>query len=196
MDQFVSMAITLLLVMDPLGNVPLYLTSLRHVEPGRRQRVIVREVLISLAIMVVWLFIGGWLLDAMNITQEAMRVGGGLVLLLIAIRMIFPSPTASMKEDVVGEPFIVPMAVPYFAGPSVLATEAIMMQTADTHVGILVLALCTCWLVASVILLSSGLLQRILGDKVLEALERLMGMILAVLSVQMMLEGALEFFNR
>jgi multiple antibiotic resistance protein len=195
-NEFVSMAITLLLVMDPLGNVPLYLTSLRHVAPERRQRVIVREVLISLAIMVVWLFVGGWLLEAMSITQEAMRVGGGLVLLLIAIRMIFPSPNASMKEEVVGEPFIVPMAVPYFAGPSVLATEAIMMRTGDVHVGTLLLALCACWLVASVILLSSSLLQRILGDKVLEALERLMGMILAVLSVQMMLEGSLEFFNR
>lgn len=197
MEQFLSIAVTLLLVMDPVGNVPLYLTATAHVAPERRQRVIVRECLISLGILVVWLFIGGGLLDLLGISEQALTAGGGLVLLLIGIRMVFPTPTASIQESVAieDEPLIVPMAVPYFVGPSVMATEAIFMRQYDHQWLMLLGAAAACWFVASAILMSSALLQRLLGDKVLTALERLMGMLLIVMSFQMMLDGVKMFLS-
>ena len=193
--EFFSVALTLVLVMDPIGNIPLFLTSTKNVKPERRQRVIARELVISLAIMVVFLFAGGRLLNLLHITQPALGVGGGLILMLIAVRMVFPS-AQSLAEDVDGEPFIVPMAVPYMAGPSVLATLAIMMTQMPQDWPVLLLALTVCWLVAAIILYASGFLQRVLGNKVINALERLMGMILIVLASQMLLDGIAGFFMR
>ncbi len=193
--EFFSVALTLVLVMDPIGNIPLFLTSTKNVSPERRQRVIARELVISLVIMVVFLFAGGRLLNLLHVSQAALGVGGGLILMLIAVRMVFPS-AQPLAEDVDGEPFIVPMAVPYMAGPSVLATLAIMMTQMSADWPMLLLALVVCWLVASVILYASGFLQRILGNKVINAMERLMGMILIVLASQMLLDGLAGFFMR
>ena len=193
MREFFSVALTLFLVMDPLGNVPLFLSSTKHVRPERRQRIIARELLIALVLMIAFLFAGGRLLSLLHIGEPALAVGGGLILGLIAVRMVFPS-TRSLAEDVDGEPFIVPMAVPYVAGPSVLATEAIFMTQMPDRWPMLLLALVACWAVVSVILYASGFLQRVLGDKVLNALERLAGMILIVLSAQMLLDGIAAAF--
>jgi len=193
MREFFSVALTLFLVMDPLGNVPLFLSSTKHVRPERRQRVIGRELLIALGLMIAFLFVGGRLLSLLHIGEPALAIGGGVILMLIAVRMVFPS-TRSLAEDVDGEPLIVPMAVPYVAGPSVLATEAIFMTRMPERWPMLLLALLACWAVVSVILYASGFLQRILGDKVLNALERLAGMILIVLSAQMVLDGIAAAF--
>jgi len=192
--EFLSVALTLGLVMDPLGNIPLFLSSTKNVRPERRQRVIARELLISLVLMVAFLFVGGKLLNLLHVGQPALAVGGGLILMLIAIRMVFPSAQTSLAESIDGEPFIVPMAVPYVAGPSVLATEAILMTQMPDRWPMLLLALLACWFVVAIILYASGFLQRILGDKVLNALERLAGMILIVLAAQMLLDGLGQFF--
>jgi len=195
MREFLSVAVTLVLVMDPIGNIPLFLTSTKNVAPERRQRIIARELVISLVLMVAFLFVGGHLLNLLHIGQPALAVGGGVILMLIAVRMVFPSTTSSLVEDVHGEPFIVPMAVPYVVGPSVLATEAILMNQMPHRTGMLLLAIGACWLVVSIVLYTCGFLQRILGDKVLNALERLMGMILIVISAQMILDGIRQFFG-
>jgi multiple antibiotic resistance protein len=196
-EQFLSIALTLLLVMDPVGNVPFYLAATAHVAPERRQRVIARECLIALGILVVWLFVGGKLLDLLGISEEALSAGGGLVLLMIGIRMVFPSPTTSLSEPVTveDEPLIVPMAVPYFVGPSVMATEAIFMRQYEDQWLMLLGAAAACWVVASTILMCSTLLQRLLGNKVLAAFERLMGMLLIVMSTQMLLDGVQAYFG-
>jgi multiple antibiotic resistance protein len=195
-EQFLSVALTLVLVMDPVGNIPLYITATRGVAPERRQRVVARELLISLAVMVVWLFVGGRLLELLHITQPALAIGGGAILALIALRMVFPSPHTPLAEEIDGEPFIVPMAIPYVVGPSMLATEAVFMRQMPERWGMLLGATLVCWAVTSLVLLASGFLQRKLGDKVILALERLMGMILIVMSAQMVLDGVQSFLGR
>src|SRR3972149_4821555 len=122
-----SASVLLFFVMDPLGNVPMFRAAVRRVEPRRVRTVIVRELLIALAIMIVFLFVGRFILGMLHVSRAALTAGGGFVLLLIALRMVFPSAEGSLHEEVVEEPFVVPLAIPYTAGPSMLATELLFM---------------------------------------------------------------------
>ncbi len=182
-------AVLLFLVMDPLGNIPFFLSALKSVEPDRHIRVVVRELVIALSILVLFLFLGQHLLDSLDISEPALTLSGGVILFLIALRMIFPTADKSMREDVVGEPFIVPLAIPYVAGPSALATELLLMSREPARWSEWLLALSLAWLVSSMIILAASRLQRILGEKGVIALERLMGMILVTVSIQMLLTG-------
>lgn len=190
-----SAATLLFLVMDPVGNVPMFLTALRKVAPARKQRVILRELLIALAIMVVFLFAGRGLLAYLHVSREALTASGGVILLLIALKMMFPTNEANLEEPVPGdEPFVVPLAVPYTAGPSVLATEILLMSQDPSRWYLWLGALLLAWLASAVILYCSGYLERMLGERVLIAMERLMGMILVLLATQMLLSGIKDFF--
>jgi multiple antibiotic resistance protein len=184
-----SAAVLLFLVMDPLGNIPFFLSALKTVEPARQTRVIVRELLIALGVLVVFLFLGQHILKALAISEPALTLSGGVILFLIALRMIFPSAEKPLREDVHGEPFIVPLAIPYVAGPSALATELLLMSQDPERYLDWLIALFLAWLAASVILLCSGWLRRILSEKGMVAMERLMGMILVAVSIQMLLTG-------
>ena len=195
MAVLLSSFITFLLVMDALGNVPLFLTSLKNTKPERRQWVILRECLIALAVMVAFLFLGQSMLSVLHIDGAALQAAGGVILLLISIRMVFPTPERNLAEPMThDEPFIVPLAVPYIAGPSLLAVSVVLVsQDADNwpwFLGGLVLA----WLVTAVTLYFSGFLQRVVGTRALVAVERLMGMILVIMAVQMMFDGTKAFF--
>lgn len=193
--SLVATFVVFFMIMDPIGNVPLFLTALRAVDPKRRQWVIFRENLIALAVMVAFLFGGPGLLDLLSIEQSALEAAGGVILLLIAIRMVFPTPDRNLEEPTEPvEPFIVPLAVPYVAGPSLLAMEVVLVsQDFDAwpiYLGALVLA----WASSSIILYASGFLHRVVGEKTLVAVERLMGMILTILAMQMLMNGAKTFF--
>ncbi|WP_420176762.1 MarC family protein [Luteococcus sp. OSA5] len=186
----------LFLVMDPIGNVPMFMTALRKVQAERRQWVIARELLIALLIMVVFLFAGQGLLNTLQVSPEALTAAGGIILMLIAVRMIFPSPESTLEE--VGlhtEPFIVPLAVPYTAGPSLLAVEILLMSQEPSRWMTWLAAVLTAWVLSAVILFMSGYLERILGERVLLAVERLMGMILVLISTQMIFNGIEQFFG-
>src|SRR5262245_39310861 len=120
MDTF-SAAVMLFLIMDPLGNVPTFLSILKDIEPRRRRIILVRELIISLIILLAFLFLGQYLLDFLQLKQESISIAGGIVLFLIALKMIFPSEGGVMGQTPEGEPFIVPLAIPLIAGPSTLA---------------------------------------------------------------------------
>lgn len=179
----------LFLVMDPVGNIPFFLASLRHVEPARQNRVIIRELLIAYGVMVVFLFAGQSLLALLGISEPALTIAGGVILFLIALRMVFPSPERSMQEEVDGEPFIVPLAIPYVAGPSVLATELLLMSREPERWADWLLALTIAWLATAAILMLGSRLRTYLGQRGLIALERLMGMVLVAIAIQMFLTG-------
>ncbi len=194
--SIVSAATLLFLVMDPLGNIPFFLTAVRGVARERRQYVIARELLIALLIMIVFLFAGRSILAGLHVSKEALTASGGVILLLIALKMIFPSPETTLEEVGHGdEPFIVPLAIPYTAGPSLLATEILLMSQEPARWPAWLAALLISWFASAVILFCSGYLERILGDRMLVALERLMGMVLVMISVQMLLTGIQEFFQ-
>jgi multiple antibiotic resistance protein len=179
--------VTLFLVMDPLGNVPLFLSVLKTVDPRRRRRVLLREVCVAYGVLIAFLLLGGVLLRFLVLEPEAVGIAGGIVLFLIALRMIFPGHGTLSGEPLEGEPFIVPLAIPLVAGPSTLATLLLLKSTAAT--GPLLLAVTIAWALTGVILLSSTFLYRVLGERGLIAMERLMGMLLVMVAVQMLLNG-------
>jgi multiple antibiotic resistance protein len=189
METFAA-AVTLFLIMDPLGNIPIFLSVLSKVTPERRRRILIRELLIALAIMLLFLFTGPAILTSLGLSREAISIGGGLVLMIIAIRMIFPSRGGVMGDDgAEGEPLIVPLAIPLIAGPSVLATLVLLAETGPDRNGDWLLAMVGAWAATAAILLLSQRLYNILGARGLKAIERLMGMILVTISVQMLLDG-------
>lgn len=184
-----SAVITLFLIMDPLGNVPLFLSVLKNVRPERRRRVLLREILFAYLVLLAFLFFGSFVLQFLELDQETISIAGGIVLFLIAIRMIFPSERFGESDELEGEPFLVPLAVPLIAGPSTLAVLLLLQRSAPGQVGSLLLALTIAWALTAVILLSSTFLYRLLRQRGLIAVERLMGMLLVMLAVKMFMNG-------
>ncbi len=191
-----SAALLLFLVMDPLGNIPLFMTTLKKVEPKRQRKVVIRELIIALIVLVGFLFLGQYLLQALHLSQTALTTAGGIILMIIAIKMIFPATHAPLKEDVEGEPFIVPLAIPYVAGPSAMATALLMMSNEPARWADWLVAVFIAWFVSALIIYFSSYFVRFLGEKGLIAIERLMGMILITVAVQMLLTGIAEFVGK
>ena len=189
--EIFATALTLFLIMDPLGNIPIFLSVLDSVPEKRRKPIIVRELLIALGLMVLFLFAGGSILHTLGLSREAVAIGGGVVMMIIAIRMIFPAPGGVLPDDSDdgGEPFIVPLAVPLVAGPSILATLILLVERNPDQIMKSLSAVVLAWSVSAVILYFSTKLYKILGSRGLKAIERLMGMILISISVQMLLNG-------
>ena len=184
-----SAALLLFLILDPLGNIPVFLSVLRPLTPKRQRVVLARELLIALLVLMGFLWGGKYALELMHLRQESVQIAGGIVLFLIGIRMIFPRPEGLMGELPDGEPFIVPLAVPLVAGPSGMAAVMLMGSNEPTRLGDWSLALLIAWGATAVILFSAPLLYRLLGRSALTAMERLMGMLLVAISVQMFLDG-------
>ncbi|MBA6413542.1 YhgN family NAAT transporter [Parahaliea sp. F7430] len=191
----ISAFVTLVLVMDPIGNVPVFLAVLKDVSPKRRQWVIFRELLIALVVLLIFLFFGSSMLDVLGLQQESISIAGAIILFLIAVRMIFPSPYGLMGDTPEGEPFIVPLAIPMVAGPSSLAIAMLMVNTDPNRMLDWSLALIAAWAVSAVLLMASPLLLRALGNRGLIAMERLMGMILVIIAVQMFFDGVADFLH-
>ncbi|WP_110456833.1 YhgN family NAAT transporter [Shewanella algidipiscicola] len=192
MDIF-SAAVMLFLIMDPLGNLPIFASILRHIEPKKRRRVLIRELIFALIIMLLFLYAGEAILNFLNLRSESVSIAGGIILFLIAIRMIFPQPGGVVGLAAGEEPFIVPMAIPLMAGPSILAALILLAHTDSTRMMDWTLALLGAWGASAVILLFYKGFTKLLGDKGLTAVERLMGMVLVMISVQMFLDGIASY---
>ncbi len=192
--EIYSTAILLFLIMDPLGNMPVFISILKNVPEERRKKVLLRELLIALMILLAFLYGGEHLLRLLSLKQEAVSIAGAIILFIIAIRMIFPPGRGGIMGDTPeGEPFIVPLATPMIAGPSILATLILVTsQNPGMHFE-LTLAVLLSWGVSATILMCSGRLMRLLGNKGIFAIERLMGMILVMLSVQMLMDGIAKY---
>ncbi len=188
-----SSAILLFLIMDPFGNIPMFLSALKDVTPSRRSLIIVRELLIALVVLIVFLFGGEALLNMMHISQPSLTIAGGILLFLIALRMVFPISKHAGAEEISGEPFIVPLAIPYVAGPSALAAVIIIGSGEPGQWPQWLVAVLLAWLATAVILLLSTKFARFLGERGLVAIERLMGMLLVAISVEMFLGGLRTF---
>jgi MarC family membrane protein len=184
-------AITLLLIMDPLGNVPPFLSALKHVQPDRRRKVLIREILFAYIVLLVFLFLGKYLLLLLSLQPETISIAGGIVLFLIALRMVFPSDRTA-ADTLAGEPFLVPLAIPLVAGPSTLASLLLLQSTSNNTLQLWA-ALTLAWAMTAIVLLSSTILYRLLKERGLIAVERLMGMLLVMLAVQMFINGVAKF---
>jgi multiple antibiotic resistance protein len=188
-----SATVLLFLVIDPFGNISFFISAVRGVPVQRRNRVILRELAIALAALVAFLFAGRRILQVLQISEPALTVAGGIILFLISVKMVFPTARGMSPEEVEGEPFVVPLAIPYVAGPSALSTVMFIMNQEPDRWREWLAAVVLAWALSSAIIFSSGLLGRFLGDRGLIAIERLMGMVLVTISVQMLLSGVADF---
>ena len=196
--DLLSATLTLILIMDPLGNIPMFLSILNKIpDENRRRKILIRELLLALLVLLIFLFLGRHLLQWLNLQPQSLRIGGGIVLFLIAINMIFPPPSGGiMGQFPEGEPLLVPLAVPLLAGPSTLAMLILLSSNAPEKWMSWLLAVILAWLLTSVVMICSGSLLRLLGEKGLVAVERLMGMVLVTLSVQMLLDGFSDYLSK
>ena len=194
--DILSAGLTLLLIMDPLGNIPVFLSVLKKVEnESRKRKILIRELAIALIVLLVFLFVGQYFLEWLNLRQEAVHIAGGIVLFLIALRMIFPTEKGVMGDLPEGEPFIVPLAVPLLAGPSTLAMLILLARSQPDRIFDWLIAVLGAWGVTSLIILSSTSFHKILGNRGLMAVEKLMGMVLVAISVQMLLDGITTYLK-
>ncbi|MFM0440666.1 MarC family protein [Paraburkholderia strydomiana] len=194
---FLSATVLLILITDPLGNIPLFISCLRGVSPKRRTAVILREVAIAFAILLVFMVVGDTFLRMMSLTDQSLRIGGGIVLFLIALRMVFPHPDGPFGGDVRGgEPLIVPLAIPALAGPSALATVMLLTSQAPGKMFEWIGALTVTMIVCAVVLMLAERIQAWLGERTMMAFERLMGLVLVAISVEMMLGGIRAFVHQ
>ena len=193
--SFTSAVVILLLVMDPIGNIPLFVSLLRNVEPVRRARVILRECAIAFAVLLVFVFFGPAILGVLGLSDPSLTIAGGVILFLIALRMIFRRPEGVFGDTVGGEPFIVPLAIPSIAGPAAIATVMLLVSRAPQRLLEWCLAVSVAMLVTVALLVSADRLAKLAGEQGLLAFERLMGLILTAIAVEMLLRG-IETFVR
>ena len=193
--SFTSAIVILLLVMDPIGNIPLFVSLLRQVEPARRTRVILRECAIAFAVLLVFVFLGAAILGVLGLSDPSLTIAGGIILFLIALRMIFRRPEGIFGDTVSGEPFIVPLAIPSIAGPAAIATVMLLASRAPQRLLEWCLAVSVAMLVTAALLVSADRLAKLAGEHGLLAFERLMGLILTAIAVEMLLRG-IETFVR
>ena len=187
--EIFSIAVLVFLVTDPFGNIAIYLAALKNVAPERRLRVALRELLLALVLLMLFLTFGEKILSGLGLSREATAIAGGIILFVIAMRLIFPRPEGVLGDLPDGEPMLVPLATPAVAGPSALAVLLTLRNTYEGPLWELYLAVGLAWLATALILLQASFLQRFLGPRGLTAVERLMGMLLIMLSVDMLLDN-------
>jgi MarC family membrane protein len=192
-SEFLSAIILVLLVVDPFGNVPVVNAMLADVPMARRRRVIVRECGIAFMVLAAFMAFGPEILAAMHLSETSLSIAGGVILFMIAIRMVFAHPEGAFGLQSRGEPLVVPLAIPLIAGPSALATVMLLASREPGSLGMLTGSLVAAMAVTTLVLLAGERLQRWMGDRGMQALARLMGLILTAVAVEMLLGGIRAF---
>jgi MarC family membrane protein len=192
--DFLATVVLLMILLDPLGNIPLLISLLRPLEPARRQHIVLRENAIAALLLIIFVFIGDWLLSALRLSAPALEISGGLILFLIAVRMVFPAHNHHDDDTSrEGEPLIVPIAVPMIAGPAALAT-VLLTSRQEPQVISLIGAILVAIVLNTLVLLAAERLARLFGKPGLAAMERLMGLVLTTMAVQMLISGIKSAF--
>ena len=182
----------LFLIMDPLGNLPVFVSILRHFSDADYRRIVLRESLSALAIMMLFLFFGDRILELLHISTVSLGIAGGIILFMVAIKMVFGQHTPT--EASLREPMLVPLATPLFAGPAVLTLIILIHATPGATLLGCLMAIFMTWLVSAVILVTGRFWEKVIGAKILAAVEALMGFLLTVVAVEMLINGIREAF--
>lgn len=192
--NFVSAFVLLLLVLDPFGSLPIFISVLQGVAPNRRRVVALREAGIAFCVLLAFMFMGQGFLRLMHLSERSLEVAGGVILLIIAIRMIFASGGEIYATDGGREPVIFPLAVPLLAGPSAMATVLLLASRQPDRIVAWVGALTLAMAVSTAVMLAAERLRRLLGAPVVSALEKLMGLVLTAIATEMVLAGLKRYF--
>jgi MarC family membrane protein len=192
--SFPSALILLLLVLDPFGSLPIFIPIMRGVVPERRAWVALREAGIAFVVLLAFMVFGESFLRVMRLSERSLEVAGGVILLMVAIRMIFGQGGSAYGAPEGPEPLIFPLAVPLLAGPSAMATVLLLASRQPDRVLDWAAALACAMVVAGIVLLLSDRIRKLLGDSVVSALEKLMGLVLTAIAVEMILAGLKRYF--
>lgn len=189
-----NITLVLFLIMDPIGNIASFLTMMQGISPQRVKYIVIREMLIALALMVAFNFLGEFIFSFLELSRVSVRIASGVILFLVAIKFLFPSPSNIRANIVPGEPFIIPLAIPLIAGPSLLAT-IMLYANMETCQPMMLTAILIAWMLACIVLMLAPFLYRFLGKNGLIACERLLAMVLVMLAIQRFMEGIQEFIQ-
>ncbi|MEO8152037.1 MAG: MarC family protein [Rhizobacter sp.] len=192
--NFLSAFILLLLVLDPVGSLPIFIPVMREVAPERRRWVALREVGIAFAVLFAFMFLGDVFLRVMRLSERSLEVAGGVILLMVAIRMIFSHEGGVYGTPEGKEPLIFPLAVPLLAGPSAMATVLLLASRQPERMATWIAALACAMAVSLTVLLLCDRIRRWVGDSVVSAVEKLMGLVLTAIAVEMILAGLKRYF--
>lgn len=190
--DFASAAVMLFLLMDPIGNLPFFHAVLRNTEQKRRIRIMTRELVIAYVILCVFLFGGRQFLSLLEVEQSTLGIAGGTILFLVALRMVFPAHGVEAESEI-SDPFIVPLAAPLIAGPAAMAMLLLLVSRHPDKILLWLGSLTAAWAGCAAIILVSNLFMRLLGDRGIRAMTKLMGMLLIIISTQMFLDGLKSF---
>lgn len=193
--SILSATILLILIMNPLGNLPIFLATLKPVDPKRHAHIIIRETFFAYILLVFFMFFGKIFLQSVQISTQALGISGGIIMFLIAIRMIFPENKHETEKLSTSEPFFVPLAIPMTAGPGALTTVLLFSTQHPEKKLIWFAAITSAAIVVSLVLLGGKYLSKYLGEKGLIALENLSGMMLTAMAVQMFLSEVKAYFS-
>lgn len=179
--------------MNAVGQIPLFLAILSPYSPAKQKMLIFREMSIALSILLVFTFFGESVLFYIGITRSIIGMAGGILLFLVSLDMVFPK-TKDLSELTKFEPMVVPLAIPVITGPGAITMS--MTFAAQTNSPLLVsLAIIAAWIPSLIILLSSSYIQRLLGNKGMQAVERLGGMLVILIAIQMFSSGLIELIK-
>jgi len=191
--EFLQTTILLFFVIDPIGNIPLFLAALKNVDAARRPIVTLRECGLAFVVLVLFMSFGKGFLTVLQLTETSLGIAGGIILFLIALRMIFPTSDQLFAVTPAGEPLLFPLAIPTIAGPSALATVLLLASRNPGRLWVTMASLAVAMAVSTLILFSAGRIAALVGSRVLTAMERLMGLILTAVAVEMFLQGVRAF---
>lgn len=192
--SFASAFVLLLLVLDPFGSLPIFISVLKGVAPERRARVALRETLIAFAVLLAFMLAGQGFLNLMRLSERSLEVAGGVILLIISIRMIFSGGAEVYASDSQREPLIFPLAVPLLAGPSAMATVLLLASRQPEGLMHWIGALTLAMALSGIVPLTSDRIRRWLGSSMVSAIEKLMGLVLTAIAVEMVLAGLKRYF--
>jgi len=198
MEQtFLSATILLIVITDPLGNIPLFISNMRKVKSERRFRVIVRECAIAFLVLLFFMLFGRRILTTLRLSEETLKIAGGIILFLIALNMIFPGTGVEVgKDGMADEPFIVPIAIPLVSGPSAMVTSMLIAGSDPNRMLEWIAALAITIAVTFVVFLASNKIREALGAQVISAIEKLMGLVLTAMSIEMLLSGVAAYIRQ
>ena len=189
--SFLTIAAAIFFVLNATGQIPLFLAILAPFEHKRQVKIIVRELVIALVILLLFTFFGDWILKVLGISRPIIGIAGGILLFIISLGMIFPKPRSNLPEErLAQEPMVIPLAIPVITGPGAITT--VMLYAHETANAVLVAGATFCaWVPSLLILLAGSFIKRMLGDKGMIAVERLGGMLVCLIGIQMCTSGAL-----
>ena len=194
-SEIIAISATLFIIMDPLGNIPTFQAILKNFTTQQRVRIISRELVFALIILLVFLIAGNWILSFLGLGQPSLNIAGGILLFIIAIKMVFPFGD-TFADKPYDDPYIVPLAVPLIAGPSTIAVLLLLSSSEPDRLIEWIISLLIAWFLATIILVLSPYIMAFLGKRGLKAVERLMGMLLILISIQMFLNGLTQYLKQ